>query len=410
MTNKRKAAIGMAALVAAKVGSAMLKKKKTKRRRKAIRAPGTRNQSNAVQNVAVASARVGRGSSIAVMHGNPYAENGRLLVKRREFIGDVSLATGVVWQLQEIATAQGSSGNYLAIQPGNPYAFYWLSRIAQNFSQYRFKKLSFTLETEAATTTGGSITMCFDTDVTNSAPATKVQAMDMQLSVREAPWQNMTLNVVSGGAQRALGRDRFVSANGAANMQDDPKTYFLGNLYIGASGITQSSSAELYVDYEVELWQPLTPNLLGNAQFGKTAALPISMSSTTIPGGTVSNSAIFGTTPVVASAPGGLLTIVGNTAALINPGWYSAQVLVSGSGLSNGSITAVAVGTAQVGNYFPTAGYVQNGGAGIWNFYVQILPGSTGMQGIMFNVASGTVTAASLVLNQVDPSVVLGAA
>lgn len=392
---------------AATMAALKLMKGQKPRKKSSKKAAATRGRPSTVQTAAVAAQRNGKALPRAVISGNPYAADGKMRIKHREYVGDVNIGLGD-WALQAITVAAATpTPNKLFVNPGNSQVTPWLANIAVNFQQYKYRRLRFILETEAPTNIGGSIQMAFDSDTTDLAPSSKQQIMQFGNCVREAPWQNVTMDCLAGGSQKALGKDRFVTSATTPTQTDDPKTYFTGVLYIGASGFTAATSSELYIEYDVELWQPITPLLIVNQTYGKTPPANSALSMTVQPGGTVTNANVFGTSPSILQSPPGAIAVSGNSVTLLTPGTYAVQVLVSGSGLSNTSISVSALGTSTAAAFFgPSSGYVQNGGAGIWNFKLTVPSAATGVQGLTINVNSGTVSAASLIFTVIDPAVI----
>lgn len=145
----------------------------------------------------------------------------------------------------------------LRVNPGDPTSFPWLSRIAQNYEKYVFKKLCFYLKTVTSTVTTGSVIMAFDYDASDAAPISKAAMLQYSGAVRSAPWANCK---VVEDRKSVQGVSHYVSAAAGANdaekrQQDE------GVLYVATQG--QASDAlvsELWVEYEVELLTPQFSN------------------------------------------------------------------------------------------------------------------------------------------------------
>jgi len=97
--------------------------------------------------------------------------------------------------------------------------------------------------------------MAVDFDAADAAPTTKQQLLAYQGAVRSAPWQRCAY-IAAKTNLRKFGIQRYVrSAALASNL--DIKTYDVGNLFVATQGTTVTGSlAELYVDYDVELFTP----------------------------------------------------------------------------------------------------------------------------------------------------------
>lgn len=196
--------------------------------------------------------------------------NGDCRIRHREYITDIE-TTGAP---SPFAVAS------LPINPGLAASFPWLSRIAANYESYKFESLSFSYETEAPTSLGGSLMLAVDYDATDPAPINKQQAMAYRSSVRSAPWNRCKFNA----AAEDLGKFKTNYVRTGPNPQDtDIKLYDIGNLFIITQGISVDPSVigELYVEYTVRLMTPsinTPPGPLGGIVSGGgslTAAMPL---------------------------------------------------------------------------------------------------------------------------------------
>ncbi len=172
--------------------------------------------------------------------------NGDCEIVMREYIADI------------IAASTGANFNLtqFAINPGQASMFPWLSKIAQNFESYKFKKLKFCYETEAPSSLGGTLVMAVDYDASDVAPANKQQALAYRGSVRSAPWTPCCHTSV--GEDLSKQKSYFVRP-GSVPANSDIKLYDVGNLNVITQGISTNSATcgELYVEYAVKLMTPL---------------------------------------------------------------------------------------------------------------------------------------------------------
>lgn len=176
--------------------------------------------------------------------GSPYAGDGRVRIRHREYLADV-------------AGSVAFANTAFAINPGLAASFPWLSAIAVRFESYIFRRLRFEYETQRSTATNGTVMMAVDFDAADAAPTTKTGIMSYHNAVRSAVWDECCYNSDAGDL-RKFGVQRFIRSAGlAANL--DIKTYDVGNLNIATQGEADTTAiGELYVEYDVELITPQT--------------------------------------------------------------------------------------------------------------------------------------------------------
>lgn len=174
-------------------------------------------------------------------------QNGDMSVKHREYIGEV--------------VAQSSAPSLFKVQsypinPGQAGVFAWLSKVAQNFESYSFRKLRFLYETEAPSSLGGTLVLAVDYDATDPSPVSKQQALAFRSSIRSAPWQPCIFEAVSEDLHKL--KTNYVRP-GAQPANTDLKMYDIGNLFVITQGVSTSGAVcgELYVEYEVDLLTPV---------------------------------------------------------------------------------------------------------------------------------------------------------
>ncbi len=172
----------------------------------------------------------------------------KTLVKHTEYVTDVD-GSG---QLE---------GEAFVINPGNGMLFPWLSTIAQRFQSYKFKSLQFRYVTTAPTTSGGSVILLVDYDSSaETLPASKVEALAMESSVRTQPWDCITH---VSQAHNLNKRSSYYIRNGTSDVVDS-ELYDVGTFMVMVEGLPTEfvggSIGEIHVDYEVELVTPILTN------------------------------------------------------------------------------------------------------------------------------------------------------
>ncbi len=277
-----------------------------------------------------------------------------------------------------IADINGSVGfavNQFAINPALPI-FPWSSGVFNRYEKWRARKMRFELLTQSSTTATGSIMLAPDFDATDSAPASKVQAMNYRPSARAAPWQNLVLDVPS----RCMNRDLYCRT-GANPAGTDRKLYDLCTLNVCTQGqATTAVVAELYIMYELEALIPQ----VGNVAAGTTLTGNYAGTTNSSPFGlqAVENNIqlSYGSTGTTTSVS--TFTFAQNFSGLID-------LTISGTGLS--SLTVSGTSTVTVPSN------IQQGTTAIgYSAFVSAKPGDT----LVFTIANTTISNAFLSLYQ----------
>lgn len=239
--------------------------------------------------------------------------------------------------VQEVAGSVGFSASTFPVQPGLPTLFAWLASQAVSYQEYEVKQLGFRFESDEPATAPGKLMMAFLQDPSDALPASKQEMLENQFKAKCKSWEECTLRVDQKTlASEALGRTRFVRT-GALASNLDIKMYDLGQLIVATQGQADTSTiGELYVIYEIVL---RTPIISAQTQAQATSLLITS-------GGTVDDTALFGSVPVLAS--GLSATVVGNTITFQRVGRYLIDTRVVGTGLFTSFVPVISASTAAV--------------------------------------------------------------
>jgi hypothetical protein len=218
-----------------------------------------------------------------------------VIVVHREYISDLISA----------ATTGAFHALGFPINPGNSSMFPWLSSLAENFESYVFKSLKFLFETDAPSTTAGTVLMAVDYDPEDALPANKRDMMSYRDAIRTVPWQGCRLHCDSEDLHK---RKTYFVANendsapgfgevdpqfeSQSSTSSDERFDDTGRLIVATSNAQASSNiGELYVEYEVHLQTPsvhgaVNPffamykvNSSGQNEMAATAALPFGFRS-----------------------------------------------------------------------------------------------------------------------------------
>lgn len=245
----------------------------------------------------------------------------RIRVRHREFIADV---VGVG------ATTFGNT--QFSINPGIARTFPWLSQLARLFESYKVNALAFEYRTSVASSSAGKVFMSVDWDAADPAPTDKVSMLQERTKADIVVWANARM--VCDRADLAKFPQRYVRGGTlAANL--DVKTYDVGNMNM-ATLASAATVGELFVEYDIEL---ITPNPFGAP-----------LSAKIVGGGTVADTALFGTAPVTT----GSLSVspATNTITFNTGGQFLVELEKTGTVLiatvNTGTATSVDAATFQV--------------------------------------------------------------
>lgn len=222
--------------------------------------------------------------------------------------------------VQDIAGSAAFAATAFACNPGLSNLFAWLSGQSLFYQEYTVKSLRFLFETEKATTLSGKVMFAFLQDSADPLPASKQEMLENLIKASGAVWEPFALPVSMGNFP-ALGKSRFIrSGNLAPNL--DVKTYDIGQLIVGTQGMVDTSLVgELYIEYDIELRTPIQSSV----------QLAQALSAKVVSGGTVSQTVVFGTIPVIT---GGLdISVSAGTITFNKVGQYLVDIIVNGTGL-----------------------------------------------------------------------------
>lgn len=241
--------------------------------------------------------------------------SGACRIVHREYVNEADTQTVLgSWQ-----TGQ----NVFQLNPGLPNTFPWLSRLAPNFEEYRFKKLRFVYVPRCATTTDGAVYAAIDYDSSDVNPMSLPELMSNASASQSPLWSEMSLALNQNDA--SFLKKRFVRTV-AVPTGSDIVLYDAGKAFIvpiNLGGL--ETSGDIYVEYDVELFTPQF-SLAGFAQQN---------SSKLNSGGTVSPTSIFGSSPSATAGSGlGVTPQSGGTLLFQRAGQYIVDLIMSGTGMT----------------------------------------------------------------------------
>jgi len=163
------------------------------------------------------------------------------------------------------------------INPGNEAMFPWLSRVAQNYESYLFKRLRFEFITTAPTTVSGSVTMAVDYDPTDPAPndANAVRALNAFIGAETAPIYTPKITINCRPANLHKRKSYFVSNTPGPDIAAGPQpvSVQIGSRdrssdtgqFISAVVGPEEPVGLLFVEYDVDLLTPHYARTTGDA-------------------------------------------------------------------------------------------------------------------------------------------------
>lgn len=179
-------------------------------------------------------------------------------IRHKEYILDIYVAGAA-------PTAFSTFGSF-PLNPGVAGTFPWLSSIAQQYQEYKFKGLIFeyvSTSGELVSTTASLGSVMFATQYRASAPtfANKQVMMNEFFSSDSKPSESFCHPVECNPHENPFSV-QYVRSN-TIPAGDDIKSYDLGTFYVATQGMPAAEVVgELWVSYEVELYKPIATSVL----------------------------------------------------------------------------------------------------------------------------------------------------
>lgn len=151
-----------------------------------------------------------------------------------------------------------------AINPGNREVFPWLASMGRMYDFYKFNSLRFIYEPVCTVENPGSIMMAVDFDPVDDPPLSDQQILSYACATQSSPW----IASVNTSPQTYLNK-KLNTAGAVSPPNTDPKTYYIGNIYVAVDNSTSPVGTPLgkvFVEYSVDLTIP-NKEYLGSEQF-----------------------------------------------------------------------------------------------------------------------------------------------
>lgn len=205
----------------------------------------------------------------------PLAQTGSTKSASRKVVGGTNQIT--VSHREMIDTVAGSVGfnvNTIVNLTPSDVCFSWLSRLAENFEEWRLNSLVFTYESSKAATSPGLIYMAPDYDTTDAAPTSGA----IMASYQDAVSGNAYCSLRCALRPASLHRHHKELFTGSPAAGTDPHTYYGGNFFLATEGCADTTiHGRLFAEYSVTLMIPeLRPQapiaMLGSEDVDQTSA------------------------------------------------------------------------------------------------------------------------------------------
>lgn len=175
---------------------------------------------------------------------------GGFIIRHREYIGDIQ------------ATMAFSIRKY-PINPGQSITFPWLSQIAANFDQYRFRGVLYEYKStssdavlsSATSSALGSVSMATDYDALDQPYTNKREMLNSLFANSNKPSCSFIHPIECKRSNTPM--QLQYTRTGAFPPNSDARMYDLGNFYLATEGMQADGGilGELWVTYEVEFYK-----------------------------------------------------------------------------------------------------------------------------------------------------------
>lgn len=290
-----------------------------------------------------------------------------------------------------VANTTSFSVTPYAVNPGLSL-FPWLSTVANNYQQYRWRRLRFVWSTAAPTSTGGKALLAWSNNAADPVPVSKAAMYTTTPNVENAVWENFALAVPTDSKlyytrPYSLSVPATGGSNFALTSGQDVKTTDMGQLFVATDlGTGTTNVAEVYVEYTVELLHPHATAL---------AATELSFT-----GASYTN--LFPASTLTVSGARGLAmdSPAANSFFLNSSGTYLISVFMTGTGITASTMTLTQTsnyGQGTITQVFTPYGAVISSSYAVFSYVATVTVNSQGFIELVF---SG-MTAGSSMTNRV---------
>lgn len=174
-------------------------------------------------------------------------------IQRTEYIGDLLTGSG--------GTPTGFSIESFSLNPGNPELFPWLASVAENFEEYEFDGIIFTLKTMASDVSTalslGTMFCACQYDIFDPPFLNKQELLEYQYASSKKVSKSVLLPIECAKKNDVL-THLYVAPRNTLPVGADPRFYSMGNVVFGTQGCPAAGTpvAEVWVSYDVCLYKP----------------------------------------------------------------------------------------------------------------------------------------------------------
>lgn len=178
-------------------------------------------------------------------------EKGGFIIRHREYIQDIEATTDF-------------TNLTLPLNPGIKRSFPWLSQIAGNFDQYKWRGVVFEFKStssdavlsSATSSALGTVSMATDYDAIDSPFTSKREMLNSMFANSSKPSISFIHPIECKSSITPM-RQQYVRTGGGFPPNADPRMYDLGNFQIATEGMQSAGGivGELWVTYEVEFFK-----------------------------------------------------------------------------------------------------------------------------------------------------------
>jgi len=257
--------------------------------------------------------------------------------------------------------------NVYDLNPGLADTFPWLGTVAAGFEQYRWKKLRFVYRSRAATNQTGTVYLATQLDSQDADFSSKQEMMAYAGAQNNNVWINTEHNCLM---QRGDYMKKYFIRTGPLVSGQDSQLYDTGKFTwaITSSAGSGTFMGELFVDYEVELFNPK----MNIASVGVNYQAEFNDAKSFLFSGSAVEDGIW-------MPNDDYVTVSNDAVTLQQAGLYKVDLTAYDYNIPNAvTITAATEGPG-VGIYDLTKMFLSTTGEAIWSAYVLITQAQTGI-------------------------------
>ncbi|QMW68852.1 capsid protein [Crucivirus-389] len=282
---------------------------------------------------------------------------GAVCIRHKEYLGDIiSSSNANTFNLQSFS-----------INAALETSFPWLAQLAANFTSYQFEGLLFEYRTMSAdalnsvNTALGQVIMATQYDPVLPNFATKAEMENTEYSQSVKPSESCVHLIECAPSANVL--SHLYTREGAVPAGQDQRFYDLGNFQIATNGLqgTSVNLGELWVSYQVCLYDPIMWSALGNTQqyahfnnvTGVSNSVPLGTSNLTPTSGSTLAATINSAGTIITLPP-----IAYRVTYIMMVSWFGSSTAITYPTITNSNLTNLNIffGNTSFSTAFPQSG------------------------------------------------------